>query len=71
MSYEMKRNQFYNVNGTVMKVAIKTKRKPALIEIAIPDELAEKLIQQYCVSSSDTIVGLLLSWHDKSIEVTE
>ena len=56
------------VTRYISKVSRKTKRKPALIEIMIPDELAEKIIQTiFNKFDEPEISSITLGWAEKVV----
>jgi hypothetical protein len=59
----MKRNQFLDLSGLIIEVKGETKGKSAKITVAIPDELAEKIMKSMC--GSDIIHAVQLSYIDK------
>jgi len=63
---EEKFNQFLQIGTNISSIKIATKNKPALLEIAITDELAHKLIECYSSSGNCEIVNMFLCWKDLS-----
>lgn len=64
-----KRNQFLNCNSLLLEVSAKTKKKSAYLKLAVPDELAEKLLKQISLQQTTPIQCLQLAWLDGSLTV--
>lgn len=67
----MKRNQFLSVVDCVTKLERATKRKSAIIQLSIPDEVCEKFLKAIIdvrQGRESNIKGLELSWLDTSIK---
>ena len=61
-----KRNQFLNINNLIIEVNAETSKKSASIKIAIPDELATKIMKEISIGGN-IITGLQLSFIDNSL----
>ena len=63
---EEKFNQFLQIGSNISSIKVSSKNKPALLEIAITDELANKLIK--CFGNNCNIANMFLCWKDLSVE---
>ena len=66
---EEKFNQFLQIGENISNIKSATKKKPALLEIAIPDELADKLMR--CIGGNCNIANMYLCWKDLIIKEEE
>ena len=63
---EEKFNQFLEIGKNISSIKTSTKKKSAMLEIAITDELANKLMQ--CYGDKCDIANMYLCWKDLGIQ---
>jgi len=63
---EEKFNQFLQIGNNISSIKVSSKNKSALLEIAITDELAHKLME--CYGNDCKIANMYLCWKDLSVE---